>query len=102
AVAWEAAVAAGSSMPNAVKLEYEGHHLAGTALVEFPHKEAAQMFKEHIGGVLEVDGVRLDIRYKHVPKEPSRSPSPVRVDRDEPSVTLIIKGIQPSTREDGR
>jgi len=100
AVAWEKAVAAGSSMPNAVKFEYSGHHFEGTALVEFPHKEAAQMFKEHIGNSLEVDGVSLDVRYKKLAGEVSRSRSRERTDRDEPSVTLIVKGIVSSTRED--
>lgn len=100
AVAWEKAVAAGSSMPNAVKFEYEGHHFEGTALVEFPHKEAAQMFKEHTGNSLDVDGVSLNLRYKKLPGEVSRSRSRERIDRDEPSVTLIVKGIMPSTRED--
>eukprot|EP00434_Breviolum_minutum_P033018 symbB.v1.2.029209.t1/scaffold3171.1/size96351/9 len=56
-------------MPNAVKFEYEGHHFEGTALVEFPHKEAAQMFKEHTGNSLDVDGVSLNLRYKKLPGE---------------------------------
>jgi len=103
AVAWEQAVAAGSSMPNAVRFEYEQERFAGTALVEFPHKDAAKMFKEHIGNTMDVDGVRLDIRYHRLPGEVSRSRSRERQgleNKDEPSVTLIVKGIGSGTREE--
>lgn len=100
AVAWELAVGAGSSMPNAVRFEYEHDRFSGTALVEFPHKDAAKMFKEHVGSSLDVDGVQLDIRYQKQTGEKSRSRSREHADRDDPSVTLIVKGIASTTRED--
>ncbi|CAE7379506.1 NCL [Symbiodinium natans] len=101
AVAWDMAVAAGSSMPNAVRFEYDHDRFSGTALLEFPHKDAAKMFKEHVGSSLDVDSVQLEIRYHKGAGEPrSRSRSREHVDRDDPSVTLIVKGIASTTRED--
>eukprot|EP00439_Symbiodinium_sp_Y106_P049944 s1243_g6.t1 len=94
AVAWELAVGAGSSMPNAVRFEYEHDRFSGTAL------DAAKMFKEHVGSSLDVDGVQLDIRYQKQTGEKSRSRSREHADRDDPSVTLIVKGIASTTRED--
>jgi len=58
------------------------------------------MFKDHAKGVLDVDGVSLALTYHHVKSELSRSRSRERGERrDEPSVTLIIKGIDPNTSE---
>jgi len=105
AVAWETAVQAGCSMPNGVHFAHDRSTqcFRGYALVEFPHKEAAKMFKEHTNGLLEVDGFNLALKYQHGSsmREPSRSRSRDRgpVERDEPSGTLIIKGIQTSTAE---
>lgn len=107
AVAWETAVQAGCSMPNGVHFAQDRttQRFRGYAFVEFPHKEAAKMFKEHTKGLLEIDGFTLALKYQHgsssVREQPSRSRSPVRcpADRDEPSGTLIIKGIQASTAE---
>eukprot|EP00930_Biecheleria_cincta_P023699 TRINITY_DN17073_c0_g1_i1.p1 TRINITY_DN17073_c0_g1~~TRINITY_DN17073_c0_g1_i1.p1 ORF type:complete len:713 (+),score=117.55 TRINITY_DN17073_c0_g1_i1:96-2234(+) len=94
AVAWEQAVAAGCSMPNRVQLEPEGK-----AIIEFPHKDAAKMFKEHTDGVFEVDGVKLSLRYKHLPGELSRSRSRER-ELHEPTMTIIVKGISTTTGEE--
>mmetsp|Transcript_71588 Transcript_71588/g.142037 ORF Transcript_71588/g.142037 Transcript_71588/m.142037 type:complete len:673 (+) Transcript_71588:210-2228(+) len=105
AAAWETAVQAGCSMPNGVHFANDRNtqRFRGHAFVEFPHKEAAKMFKEHTNGLLEIDGFNLALKYQHgsSTREPSRSRSRDRgpVDRDEPSGTLIIKGIQASTAE---
>lgn len=101
-VAWDVAVQAGSSMPNGVHFTYdeETQEFRGVAMVEFPHKEAAQMFKDHAKSVLEVDGVSLKLKYHHIISERSRSRSRDRFERrDEPSVTLIMKGMDSNTSE---
>lgn len=104
AVAWETAVQAGCSMPNLVRFVYsEGQKFLGYATVSFPHKEAAELFVKHTSRVLEVDGFNLAIQYHHT-RGPGRSRSPShgrggQVGTDEPSVTLIIKGIASTTPE---
>jgi len=107
AIAWEAAVQAGSSMPNGVHFAYDRitRKFRGFALIEFPHKEAAKLFKKETKGMLSVEGYNLALRYHHAGTERSRSRSrggDAGGDRrgpDEPSVTLIIKGLSPSTLE---
>lgn len=102
AVAWEIAVRAGCSMPNGVHFAYDraSQKFRGFAIVEFPHKEASKMFVEHSSGLLEVDGYNLALRYHHSSADMSRSRSRERGrGTDEPSVTLIIKGIASTTSE---
>lgn len=105
-VAWDLAVKAGSSMPNSVSFAYDEHtqEFRGFAVLEFPHKDAAKAFKDYANGLVEVEGVKLPLRYHHIRAEPSRSPErSERFDRrgvsDERSVTLIVKGLSEQTQE---
>lgn len=104
-VAWDVAVQAATSMPNAVNFAYDRQTQAfrGFATIEFPHKEASKRFVDHVSGKMKVDGHMLSLLYHHPEGRASRSPD--RADRaarrfnDEPTVTLIVKGIAAHTTE---
>jgi len=108
--AWSRAVEAGCSMPNGVHFAYDKstQQFRGFALAEFPHVEASKLFVEHAGGsgaaTLDCDGLKLNLAYHH-PEGTSR-PNRVLVrdvtaeHREEPSSTLILKGLPVSSTED--
>lgn len=98
---WDAAVKAGSSMPNSVQFEYDefSSRFLQQAVIEFPHSAAAELVMKYTNGVLLVEKVTLTLAYRHAGGT-ARSRSRSRgAQRDEPSVTLIVKGLQSSTAE---
>jgi len=107
AVAWEAAVQAGASMPTSVRFAFDraSQEFRGFAAVEFPHKDAAKLFKEHAGGKLEFDGTTLTIKYYHPDGAPSRSRERGRqTERDRPAAeepcrTIVVRGLASTTTE---